>query len=1617
MQADKGRLYYATGIDNSQLAADATQAKNLLHGIGQQAAQKGNLMESAFKRVGTAVAGMFAISQIKEFASQIISVRGEIQSMEVAFQTLLGNKEKADAMFSEIRQFAVSTPMMMKDLASGAQQMLAFGIEADKVMPMLRALGDISMGDSQKFQSLTLAFSQMSATGKLMGQDLLQMINAGFNPLQIIAEQTGKSIGELKDEMSKGAISAEMVADAFIAATSEGGKFHNMLANMSSGVEGQTSNLKGAVEDMMNEIGEKMQGVYSAAITGGTSLVQNYEEVAEAALALAGVIGTYKAAIVVCDAAAKASATAAAANSAAIVAANEAQFAAIGKVATAELSQIEVQLQDAVAKKQLTAAQAEQILASQAAAAARIAEMQATAAQLQMDVASATSAEVAAKARFDASVVELKAAGDRLLAAQASGDMIAFEAAQAEIDAAAQQRDTAAKELNAASTSKAAAAAKADAAAKEAEAAATQLNSASMTTEATTTSALTVAKQRLLGAVRKLYATISAHPYAIIAAAIAAVAYATYKLITAETEAEKAQRKLNETTSKYAAEAMSEQAELDALFKTLKSATEGSNAYAAAKQTLIDKYGKYLDGLIDEEGKVKDLEVAYNRLTSAIKRSANARALDEATTEAKKDLSENQEKAIKKIVEILSGEHNGKEISKDLQNNLLGLIRREYESAGGYMTDATERMIGNLFGENKGVHGWKGGSVVQQLRKQVGDMRRAQEVYDNTIQDANNKFGERDNDFVSWSKDDLEAAQTQLEDMIKANDVADLILYNQGKQIATYKDIVEAKNALLDVKQAIKEKDAEADASSSTSTSKKLTEEEKKKLAAAAKKANHAKIEVAERNEAIEAAKNAEIKATRDAQLQIDQERLNLQSDSTEKSLAQIELDKRRMEAAIEDREQALLDKYRDIKKEEWERDNPNAKDKGLRFDRSTISMDDMKAAASETGNEWLAGALAAIDKSKEIVETTTENSLDTLFNSWIDQFGNYYQRREKLTNQWELILQGLPVQYMEEAVRAMNEQLGTLQMDKIKEDLNWDDVFSNLQNMSTQAIDAMISKLRAYKGMVNETYDPKLIKEYDAAMRKLESAKRATSKGLWDVFVPQAFKERMEAEAELAAAQARHNELVEEQKKKETEVAAKVQDIVTIIKEITGKEISVDIIQDPAKLQKVIDNIKLENPVEGANLQNLAGDLGQTQGELNGITKAAGDAGQAIQGMQSAGSGIMATMAQVGAIVQKVNESVQSASKLVHDLSDTADALGADTSVGSGWDTATTIMDGFAEASEGATQAFQSLMSGNPIGVIQGIVQSFTGWIKAFAKINDSKHERNILQMQEQIDDLQTSYDLLGHEIDKTFGKDASALIDQQTQMLENQKQLIQMQIAEEEAKKNSDDDKIKEWRNQLKELNNDIEDSKAAAIDAIFGEDINSAIERLADGLTDAWGEGKEGAQSAHDAVRTMMQQMVSESIKAAMQSTGQMERIRKKLQEFYSDNVLQPWEQQQIYDMAEQLQKELDAQYGWSKSLFETDDEEERTAAQKGIASASQDSVDELNGRATAIQGHTFSISENTKLLLSNVQAILRSVMNIENETDGFGGRMERIEGNIKTMTNTLDDIATRGIRMKS
>ena len=239
---------------------------------------------------------------LKALGSEMIRVRGEFQSMQTSIETMVG-KDMAGQLIPQIKELAKISPLTMSDMVGAEKMMLGFNIQAEDTIKYLKAISDISMGESSKFNSLTLAFSQMSAAGKLMGQDLNQMINAGFNPLQIISEKTGKSIATLKDEMSKGVVSAEMVQQAFIDATSAGGKFYNMSENASKTINGQLSMMQDALDSVFNELGTKSESVIMDGIQMTTSLIQNYETVGKVLAGLVVTYGTYRTAVMLVTAA------------------------------------------------------------------------------------------------------------------------------------------------------------------------------------------------------------------------------------------------------------------------------------------------------------------------------------------------------------------------------------------------------------------------------------------------------------------------------------------------------------------------------------------------------------------------------------------------------------------------------------------------------------------------------------------------------------------------------------------------------------------------------------------------------------------------------------------------------------------------------------------------------------------------------------------------------------------------------------------------------------------------------------------------------------------------------------------------------------------------------------------------------------------------------------------------------------------------------------------------------------------------------------------------------------------------------------------------------------------
>ena len=359
-------------------------------------------------------------------------------------------------------------------------------------------------------------------------------------------------------------------------------------------------------------------------------------------------------------------------------------------------------------------------------------------------------------------------------------------------------------------------------------------------------------------------------------------------------------------------------------------------------------------------------------------------------------------------------------------------------------------------------------------------------------------------------------------------------------------------------------------------------------------------------------------------------------------------------------------------------------------------------------------------------------------------------------------------------------------------------------------------------------------------------------------------------------------------------------------------------------------------------------------------------------------------------------------------------------------------IAEGFSVAMDTVSSAMSGAKAGSMFGPIGasagaaiGVVTSLAG---AIAKIHDKKNEKRIQRLQDQIDTLDKSYEKLDKSIQKAYSNDASRLIDQQNKLLEQQKVLIQQQIREEQDKKNTDKDRIKEWQSQIDEINEAIADNKEKAKDAIFGEDLKSAIDNFANAQAEAWASGEDRAESAKDTVKKMMRQMVTESIKAATESSGAMEKIRDKLKEFYADNVLSGWEQDYIYNMAEELQKEIDRQFGWADSLMkdkveepEKEEDISENTLKGAYAKASQESIDLLAGQTGAvrvlledIRGSMQPIREQMRLIYDMQSRGWEEVKAIRELSDKVEKNTDRIAENTREIKEVAGKISenTRG-----
>ena len=291
-----GLKFEITG-DNSSLLRSFRESQEAASSMAKKIEDSGASIDGVINRITTAAAGMLTAFSAQQFASKVMSVRGEFQQLEVAFTTMLGSADKANDLMSQLVRTAATTPFDLKSVSEGAKQLLAYGTQADEVNGTLIRLGDIAAGLSIPLNDLVYLYGTTMTQGRMFTQDLRQFQGRGIP----IADELAKIFGVTKDKVGElvtaGKVGAAEIQQAIENMTNAGSRFGGLMEKQSHTITGQISNIEDAIDSMFNDIGKANEGVINTGLGTVSTLVENWQTVGKVVLEVAVAYGSYKAAL------------------------------------------------------------------------------------------------------------------------------------------------------------------------------------------------------------------------------------------------------------------------------------------------------------------------------------------------------------------------------------------------------------------------------------------------------------------------------------------------------------------------------------------------------------------------------------------------------------------------------------------------------------------------------------------------------------------------------------------------------------------------------------------------------------------------------------------------------------------------------------------------------------------------------------------------------------------------------------------------------------------------------------------------------------------------------------------------------------------------------------------------------------------------------------------------------------------------------------------------------------------------------------------------------------------------------------------------------------------------
>lgn len=666
-----------------------------------------SLMEFAQK--GAMYIQTYLVGQgMMNLLNSIVQVRGQFQQLEIAFGTMLGSEEKANALMQQMINTAAHTPFDLQGVAEGAKQLLAYGESADKVNDTLVRLGNIASGLSIPLNDIVYLYGTTMVQGRLYAQDVRQFTGRGIPLVKELAQMYGVTAEEINNMVSAGKIGFPDVEKVLNKLTDAGGQFYNLMEKQSASLTGMISNLEDAWDSMLNDIGKQNQDAFAGAIESATYLVEHYQTIINVLKAVAVGYGTVKAAIVLNTLATKGYTGVAfldntvrqakvglmkleatlsgevAAQTQAMTAAKTAHVTALQAELTAEeLSNLQKKLKIATIAQLLTAQQQEYLsnlgltTSSEGyeAAAMGVLSVEQRLALEKTDLSSksavyigALEAEVAAKRSSAAASLEtmradVKAAYAKMEAAKqtAVSAMQATEAARYEVYWAKQSGDatriaTAEKKLegateNQAIARKAALAANTDFYTKKKalEAAATRTSTAASAAD-TAAKGAQAAATGILSTVTHTLTNAFRTLWATLAAnPFGAILSVVGLVISAFTLFRDEEEETNTAMGEFQETTKKEIDQLDTLMKILQNTSTGTKAH----KDVLDKVNaickEYNKTLLDENSTLEEQEAKYKELTKAIQQNAAEKVKAKYIEQAIQDMAASQEESLESL--------------------------------------------------------------------------------------------------------------------------------------------------------------------------------------------------------------------------------------------------------------------------------------------------------------------------------------------------------------------------------------------------------------------------------------------------------------------------------------------------------------------------------------------------------------------------------------------------------------------------------------------------------------------------------------------------------------------------------------------------------------------------------------------------------------------------------------------------------------------------------------------------------------------------------------------------------------------------------------------------------